>query len=220
MNNKKVNQKEREKKIDERKELEELIKESGESLDNLTKEAMDLAPKSQPIVFNHEEIEENSIQEATDIVESSAKFYLEEDVIKEEHYIQQKINADVITMTDMIKQSKVAEYAIFKMIQQIDEGNMHPRQFEVLSGFQRSKLELTKTIAQYVVMMENNFKNIKEDYKNKKNENTLDSDYDEEDNEEERVERGTRSFMQRVRGAVDDVNAEKKNAEKINKENE
>lgn len=216
MNDKKVNQSERKAKLNEREELEALIQQSGAALDVLTNEAKQLVPKSKPLVFDYASISKLSAREALDIVESNAKFYVQEDAIKTEDYIQQKIRADVATMTDLLKQSKIAEYAIIRMIEQIEEGNMHPRQFEVLAGFQRSKLELTKTIAQYVVMMENNYKNIKEDYKNKCNEDILDvsSEVIHEKGAGDMISKGTRSMIQNIRQTIEEVHEERRSEDK------
>jgi hypothetical protein len=226
MNDKKINQDERKDKLSEREELEALMKQNADSLVVLTEEAKKLAPKTKPLVFDYINISKISLQESKDIVESNAKFYLQEEAIKTEEYIQQKIRADVATMHDLLKQSKIAEYAIIRMIEQIDEGNMHPRQFEVLAGFQRSKLELTKTVAQYVIMMENNYKNMKEDYKNKRNESALDIDSEEVITNEgtgDMITKGTRTMLQNMRKTIEDVKDENDKIElqnKINKEND
>jgi hypothetical protein len=226
MNDKKINQDERKDKLSEREELEALMKQNADSLVVLTEEAKKLAPKTKPLVFDYINISKISLQESKDIVESNAKFYLQEEAIKTEEYIQQKIRADVATMHDLLKQSKIAEYAIIRMIEQIDEGNMHPRQFEVLAGFQRSKLELTKTVAQYVIMMENNYKNMKEDYKNKRNESALDIDSEEVITNEgtgDMITKGTRTMLQNMRKTIEEVKDENDKIElqnKINKEND
>jgi hypothetical protein len=226
MNDKKINQDERKDNLSEREELEALMKQNADSLVVLTEEAKKLAPKTKPLVFDYINISKISLQESKDIVESNAKFYLQEEAIKTEEYIQQKIRADVATMHDLLKQSKIAEYAIIRMIEQIDEGNMHPRQFEVLAGFQRSKLELTKTVAQYVIMMENNYKNMKEDYKSKRNESALDIDSEEVITNEgtgDMITKGTRTMLQNMRKTIEDVKDENDKIElqnKINKEND
>ena len=100
------------------------------------------------------------------IVEKNATFYLVDDDIIQDPYVQQKILSDIAIIKDLSIQSMIADYSISRMINQIDAsfGNVHPRLFEVLSNFQRSKLDITKTIAQYIIMIQDNFKNIKMDY--------------------------------------------------------
>lgn len=221
-NNKKVDQQERKQKLSEKEALEEMLQNSASNLEALTDEAKKLAPKHKPMTFDYQEIMKIAQDESTDIVGANALFYLSEDIIKTEEYIQQKMRSDVATMSDLLRQAKIAEYAIIKMIEQIEEGDMHPRQFEVLAGFQRSKLDLTKSIANYVVVMENNYKAIKEDYKSKRNENTLDISSEvisDVDANGDLTQRGTRGMIQMVRGVLDEdmiqQNKEKmRNAEK------
>jgi hypothetical protein len=112
---------------------------------------------------------------AKNIVEKNATFYLVNDDIIQDPYVQQKILSDIAIIKDLSIQSMIADYSISKMINQIDAsfGNVHPRLFEVLSNFQRSKLDITKTIAQYIIMIQDNFKNIKMDYLKQKEEKDI-----------------------------------------------
>jgi hypothetical protein len=211
-NNKKVDQEERNRQISEREELENMLKASSDNLESLTEEAKKLSPRHKPISLDYQGIMATSQSEAEDIVAANAMFYLNGDIIETEEYIQQKMRADVVTMSDLLRQSKVAEYAIIKMLEQIEEGDMHPRQFEVLAGFQRSKLELTKSIANYVVVMENNYKAIKEDHRVKREENTHDIEAEVEEKDGD-IARGTRGLMETIRGELDrkekEANAQK-----------
>lgn len=212
-NNKKVNQNERRIQISEKDELERMLEESSESLAHLTEEAKKLSTKHKILSFDYTKISKSSNDEASDIVGSNAMFYLNEDIIEHEDYVQQKMRADVVTMSDMLRQSKIAEFSIIKMIEQIDEGCMHPRHFEVLAGFQRSKLELTKSIANYVVVMENNYKAIKEDWKVKREENTEEIKGQIIGNTDDgSTQRGTRSLIETIRGELDRKDREKNTA--------
>ena len=105
----------------------------------------------------------------------NANFYLVDDDIIQDPYVQQKILSDIAIIKDLSIQSMIADYSISRMINQIDAsfGNVHPRLFEVLSNFQRSKLDITKTIAQYIIMIQDNFKNIKMDYLKQKEEKDI-----------------------------------------------
>lgn len=201
-NTKKIDQEQRQAQMSEREELENMLRSTSDNLDALTEEAKKLSPRHKPIVLDYPKIMETSQSEAEDIVTSSALFYLSQETIETEEYIQQKMRADMVTMSDLLRQTKVAEYAIIKMLEQIEEGDMHPRQFEVLGGFQRSKLELTKSIANYVVVMENNYKAIKEDHRVLREENTLNVDSEVESKDGE-VARGTRGLMETIRGELD-----------------
>lgn len=155
----------KERKLSEKEELEAIIAQSTDSLEYLTEEAKKLAPKKNPIVFDYDAIKEVSKTEAEDLVGSSAKFYLTADTINSEIYVQQKMRADVVVTSDLLRSLKIAEHAICKMLEQIEAGDMHPRTFEVLAGFQKTKLELTQALAKQINGMEDQYKKLKEDYK-------------------------------------------------------
>ena len=224
MNNKKVDQQERKQQMSEKEELERMLQNSAETLEHLSDEAKKLSPKHKPLVFDYSGIMSTAQEEAQDIVSANAIFYLNENIIETTEYIQQKMRADIATMSDLLRQSKIAEFAIIRMLEQIEEGNMHPRQFEVLAGFQRSKLELTKSIANYVVVMENNYKAIKEDYRVKREENTKDIPHSEVEGEgggdADMTTRGTRGLMEKIREELDrkdrELNSKKLNDAKEN----
>jgi hypothetical protein len=114
---------------------------------------------------------------------------------------------------------KTAEHAIIKLLEEIDNGNTHPRTFEVLSSLQRSKMEIVKHLAQFMVIMEQNYKNLKDDYRVKKSEEptTLQEGDDYTvDNSKPAQFRGTKGIIDVIRQAV----PEKKASADNNKENE
>jgi len=135
---------------------------------------------------------------AKNIVEKNATFYLVDDDIIQDPYVQQKILSDIAIIKDLSIQSMIADYSISKMINQIDAsfGNVHPRLFEVLSNFQRSKLDITKTIAQYIIMIQDNFKNIKMDYLKQKKEKEIQLDIS--NNSDSIVAKGTKNLIENL----------------------
>lgn len=147
---------------------------------------------------------------AKNIVEKNATFYLVNDDIIQDPYVQQKILSDIAIIKDLSIQSMIADYSISKMINQIDAsfGNVHPRLFEVLSNFQRSKLDITKTIAQYIIMIQDNFKNIKMDYLKQKEEEEIKSQL-EEGNNDSIVAKGTKNLIENLSNMLNELNTNK-----------
>jgi glycosyltransferase involved in cell wall biosynthesis len=62
--------------------------------------------------------------------------------------------------------AKKLNFSAVSFLEEIDNGNTHPRTFEVLSSLQRSKMEIVKHLAQFMVIRENNYKNLKYDWHN------------------------------------------------------
>lgn len=147
---------------------------------------------------------------AKNIVEKNATFYLVNDDIIQDPYVQQKILSDIAIIKDLSIQSMIADYSISKMINQIDAsfGNVHPRLFEVLSNFQRSKLDITKTIAQYIIMIQDNFKNIKMDYLKQKEEKDIEMNLTDGTNDSI-VAKGTKNLIENLSNMLNELNTNK-----------
>jgi len=160
---------ERKKEMELKDELERLISQDVTQIGTLVQQAQSVLPaRSTSSFLNYDEVKTDSDTKSTDIVDSIAEFYLDRTIISEIPYVKQKNSVDKITVSNLLFQMKTAEHAIVKLLEEIDNGNTHPRTFEVLSSLQRSKMEIVKHLAQFMVIMEQNYKNLKEDYRIKK----------------------------------------------------
>jgi len=209
---------EKSRQLKERKELEDLIKCQEESLMTLTEEANSILPKQCGLKFDNEQATLVAIRDSADIVSANAQFFLGDEVIKGERYIQEKMKIDTLIVSDLRKTSIISDWSILKMIENIDEGNNHPRAYEVLSTLQKTKMDVSKLLAQYVTSMENNYKNIKEDYKVKKKEEALEVEFLEVDGTPTKkngdvVSRGSKDMIRNLRMAMDEMETEDAEAE-------
>lgn len=194
MNNKKVDQEERAEEIERRKVLEKMIQETSANLSVATQEASIVLPHQNSLSLNYYEVKNAIDKESTEIVRSIAEFYLDKEIIDLVPYVKQKTKVDHITVSSLLFQMKTAEHAIIKLLAEIDSGNLHPRTFEVLASLQRSKMEIVKHLAQFMIIMESAYKNFKEDYRIKKAETNNDEDEDSEEEDGVRT-RGTRQLL-------------------------
>lgn len=180
-------------------ELEKLINEDTRALQTLTAQARDILPSRPISPLNYHNVKLECEDSADDIVSAVANFYLDEKIIETTPYVKQKTAVDHITVSNLLFQMKTAEHAIIKLLEEIDSGNLHPRTFEVLSSLQRSKMEIVKHLAQFMIIMENNYKNLKNDYQLKAAE-TTDTQHDEVENTMQT--RGTRGMIESLRAVV------------------
>lgn len=194
MNNKKVDQEERAEELKRREELERMIQQTAANLSVATQEANIVLPHQNSLSLNYYEVKNVIDKESTEIVLSIAEFYLDKEIIDVVPYVKQKTKVDHITVSSLLFQMKTAEHAIIKLLAEIDSGNLHPRTFEVLASLQRSKMEIVKHLAQFMIIMENAYKNFKEDYRIKKAETNNDEDQDSEEEDGMRT-RGTRQLL-------------------------
>jgi hypothetical protein len=203
---------ERKREMELKDELERLISQDVSEMGSLVQQAQSVLPaRSTSSFLNYDEVKNDSDTKSTDIVDSIAEFYLDKTIISEIPYVKQKNSVDKITISNLLFQMKTAEHAIVKLLEEIDNGNTHPRTFEVLSSLQRSKMEIVKHLAQFMVIMEQNYKNLKEDYRIKKSEepHTLGpGDYTIEGNETSGTQfRGTKGLIDVIRQAVPEKRA-------------
>ena len=198
-----------------------------EELDNLKKQAKELEdvllgvnkegisvvageevlPKMKSISpLNYDVVKEESDRKASDIVESVILMYLPAEFVKAQDYVYQKMEVDKLTVSNLLFQMKTAEHAIMKLLEEIDSGSPQPRHFEVLASLQKSKMEIVKHLAVFIVTMEKNYKNLNYDWKNEieKPQITL-PEYVEEVEENTTKFRGTKSLMSMVQGYVEDA---------------
>lgn len=170
-NNKKVDQNERKEQLKQRKELEAMIQVSEGNLEIAKNDAKSILPVRSQQFLDYNMVKDVIDKEANEIVNSISEFYLGEDINDQVPYVKQKTKVDIITVSSLLFQMKTAEHAIIKLLGEIDDGNLHARTFEVLASLQRSKMEIVKHLAQFMIIMENAYKNFYEDYRVKQSDN-------------------------------------------------
>lgn len=155
--------------------------------------------------LNYDKVKDDADSKAADIVESIILMYLPKELVKEQDYVFQKMEVDKLTVSNLLFQMKTAEHAIMKLLEEIDSGSPQPRHFEVLASLQKSKMEIIKHLATFMVTMENNYKNLSYDWKTvvEKTPELLTEFTDTEENTSKF--RGTRNLMSMVQGYVEDA---------------
>jgi len=100
---------------------------------------------------------------ARKVMSSLLKFYLSEEIIAEHEYIQAKSQLDEYALGMLIRQMENSEIAISTLMDTINEGDVSPRMFEVLSDLQRTLLDIIKSQTMYMVAIEENAKKTSRD---------------------------------------------------------
>jgi len=100
---------------------------------------------------------------AKKVMTSLLKFYLSEEIIAEHEYIQAKAQLDEYALGMLIRQMENSEVAISSLMDIINEGDVSPRMFEVLSDLQRTLLDIIKSQTMYMVAIEENAKKTSRD---------------------------------------------------------
>ena len=116
--------------------------------------------------MDFDKIKEDANAEAEETVDSIVEFYIQDSIYDDRRgsrFLKSKTSRDKMTLSNIIFQMKTAEHAINRLLEEIDAGNLHPRQFEVLAALQKSKMDIIKHLAFVQIQMENNYKTIRQE---------------------------------------------------------
>jgi hypothetical protein len=174
----------------------------------------EVLPKLKSIApLNYEAVKEETDRKASDIVESVILLYLPQEFINSHDYVFQKMEVDKMTVSNLLFQMRTAEHAIKKLLEEIDNGSTGPRSFEVLASLQKSKMEIVKHLAAFMVTMENNYKNLKYDWHNNVDNKPISisasSEVKPEDDENTTKFRGTKNLMNLVQSYIEEGKKQK-----------
>tara|TARA_Y100000389_G_C17421196_1_gene496810 strand:- start:146 stop:730 length:585 start_codon:yes stop_codon:yes gene_type:complete len=147
-------------------------------------------------------VKDKATKKATKLVDSVLKLYLSSDMISKSEYVKAKALVDRSTLTTLIGQIEKLEHALDVMINNIDNGEMHPRMFEVYAGLQKTMLELLKHQTLHMHAMEEGAKKIKHDL-DMYSDNIIQVGEEIEDKDEtESLSMGTRNLMRDIQNNI------------------
>lgn len=106
-------------------------------------------------------------KQAKNITESMLKFYVDLGVIEKHEYIKQKQILDNSSIGNIFFQLKTIRMAIEKIAEEINQGNTHPRLFEVFGQLQDKLTSVVKTQANYMLFLEDTYKKMNQDIENR-----------------------------------------------------
>jgi hypothetical protein len=193
---------------DERDELEQLLNSSNSNLQENVIHASDTPELTieDTMNVNFDEIKQESIVEARQIIINSMGFALTENMINENSIIQSKMEVDIFSLSGMLYQLRCNEAMQRALMEEVKHGAMHPRYFEVFSGLSKTIGDLNKQLLQTVEVIKNGYKDIKLDIKEKQTEslNPGNSSNLLPTNDGGLVSYGTKELIQQVKKLNDD----------------
>ena len=193
-----------------RKDLDELIGNDAEPIKDIVETDPPMSPIRQVEKLpSYPELKEASIKKAKKTITSLMKFYLDEDIIESDEYIQSKKSIDEMTMSSLVYQLQAGERALTILLQTIEDGDIAPRMFEVLATLQKSMLDIIKSQTMYLMATEESTKRIARDveiYRKKGNEKELNDSG--EDSKDSTTQRGTKDLMKMIQSGIDKADIE------------
>jgi len=114
--------------------------------------------------LDYDKIKRECDDKSDSIVDSIVSLYIPEEFAKNHDYVHEKMSVDKMTLSSLLFQMITAEHAIKRLLEEIDAANVNQKSFSDLGGLQKSKMEIIKHFAAFMVTMENNYKSLKFDY--------------------------------------------------------
>ena len=141
----------------------------------------------------------SSTNDAKRLMNSLLKFYLSNELIEKNEYVQLKAKVDVMTLSNLINQMQIAEHAITTLMRTIDSGEFTPRMFEVLGGLQKTMLDIMKHQTLHMMAAEENMKKLKRDIDIYANTGAIEI---KEVKSSGTINRGTRNLMKDIQAEI------------------
>jgi hypothetical protein len=158
---------------EERDELKNMLNNSAEKIDkDITASSEDISELNpEPLInTNFADLKIKCEKDARKMIKNAISFIIPLDMIRENKYLKDKFNVDVMSLAGMIYQLKSNEIVQKALMEQISMGMAHPRMFEVYAGMSKTLGELNKQLLQTVEAIKETYKAFKEDVREKRTE--------------------------------------------------
>jgi hypothetical protein len=190
-----------------RRDLDELIgNDNSKEISDVIETDPPLPAKRQESLMSFSQLKESSTKKAKKTISALMKFYLDEDIIERDEYIQAKKKMDEMTMSSLVYQLQAGERALTTLLEAIEDGDVAPRMFEVLATLQKSMLDIIKSQTMYLMATEESAKRIARDIEiYRKRDDVREIEISGGDSSSGNTQRGTKDLMRMIRAGIDDT---------------
>jgi hypothetical protein len=156
----------------ERENLEKMIASAGTSIDDNvapTRDAPEL--KMEPAFdMDFNRTKRNCQRRARRMVNNATGLMLSDSMVKENPYLKNKMQVDVISLTGLLYQLEINEMMQEALMEEVRSGAAHPRMFEVFGNLSKTIGELNKQLLQTVEAIKMTYRDVKGDIREKEEE--------------------------------------------------
>ena len=152
---------------DEREELEKMINQSSE---NISKDPAGGAPElgMEPAFdVDFVKLQRTCDKKARKMIGNATGFMLSDELVKENPYLKNKMEVDVISLSGMLYQLEVSKTMQTALMEEARAGALHPRMFEVFGTLTKTIGELNKQLLQTVEAIKVTYRDLKMDIREK-----------------------------------------------------
>lgn len=192
-----------------RKDLDDLIG-AGDPISEMIERDPQLpAKREDENKLTFKQIKQSSSNEAKKTISALLRFYLDEEIIEKDEYIQAKKKIDEMTMSSLVYQLQAGERALTTLLETIEDGDVAPRMFEVLATLQKSMLDIIKSQTMYLMATEESAKRIARDVEvYKKRDDVREIEASGGNAEANNVQRGTKDLMRMIHAGINQADDE------------
>lgn len=105
-------------------------------------------------------VTQNAKNKAQKLVLSCLKLYFDEKVIDKNEFMQAKASVTTANIMTLFKQIKIAEHFIDKIVNEVDNGKIEARLFEVATGIQSNIVDMLKNTQLHVISMQEEYRRL------------------------------------------------------------
>ena len=186
-----------------RRDLDSLIGNDNESIEEMVETDPMLPAKEREVLPSFTELKTASTKKAKKTITALMKFYLDEDIIERDEYIQSKKSIDEMTMASLVYQLNAGERALTILLETIENGEIAPRMFEVLATLQKSMLDIIKSQTMYLMATEESTKRIARDIEiYRKKDDIKEIEESGGDSGDSNTMRGSKDLMRLIRDGI------------------
>jgi len=153
---------------EERDELEKMINNSSEKIGKeiMPGDAPELAMEP-AFAIDFEQLQKDCEKRAKKIIHNATGFMFSDEVVKDNSYLKNKMQVDIISLASMLYQLSVNETMQKALMEEVRSGAMHPRMFEVFGQLSKTIGDLNKQLLQTVEAIKITYRDLKQDIREK-----------------------------------------------------
>lgn len=155
---------------DERKDLEKMIENSKNSLEGEMPQETPELQMDPTFSMDFDKTKRNCRRRARSLIKRATGLMLTDDMVKENRYLKNKMEMDVVSLTGLLYQLEVNEMMQETLMEEVRSGAAHPRMFEVFGNLSKTIGDLNKQLLQTVEAVKLTYKDIRGDIREREEE--------------------------------------------------
>jgi hypothetical protein len=106
------------------------------------------------------DLDEKTKFKAQKIVMSCLKLYFDQKIIKKNEFMQAKSAIATSNIKTLIRQIRIAEHMVDKIVNRVDQDDFNPRLYEVAGQLQGNIVDMLKNVQLHVISMQEEFRRL------------------------------------------------------------